>query len=399
MNANHQPGLSARKMTPHSSHKRLLLSIAVIAAAVAAFGIFSRLTAHSRLTDLTAAEAITTVAVMTPITGGAAGELILPGSMQAIQDAPIYARTSGYVKTRLVDIGDQVKAGQLLAELDTPEVDQQMQQTAADLATAEANATLAQATARRWSDLRATDAVSPQEADEKIGDAAAKVALLNAAKANLQRLRELQGFKRITAPFAGIVTARNTDVGALVSAGGGGPELFRVADMQTLRIYINVPQANARDIKVGTEATLQLIERPDQTFPAKVIRTARALDPTSRSLRVELNLDNRNVKLFPGAFVRVHLPVPTGATQLRLPVNTLLFRKEGPQVAIVDANQQVQLKAVTIVQDFGNEFAIGGGITPQDRIIINPPDSLVQGQPVRVAPTKIDAPVKPEAAK
>ncbi|MET0379867.1 MAG: efflux RND transporter periplasmic adaptor subunit [Spongiibacteraceae bacterium] len=393
MNADHQPGSSALKMPNHSSSKRLLVIVAAIALLVAAVGIFSRLRAHSRLADLTAVEAITTVAVMSPTPGGAEGELILPGDMQALKDAPIYARTSGYVKTRLVDIGDQVKAGQVLAELDTPEVDQQMQQAAADLATAQANASLAQATAKRWSDLRATDAVSPQEADEKIGDAAAKAALLNAAKANLQRLRELQGFKRITAPFAGVVTARNTDVGALISAGGSGLELFRVADVQTLRIYINVPQANARDIKVGTEATLQLIERPDQTFPAKIVRTARALDSTSRSLRVELNLDNRTVKLLPGAFVRVHLPVPTGATQLRLPVNTLIFRKEGPQVAAVDANSQVQLKTVAIVQDFGNEFAIGSGITPQDRIIINPPDSLVQGQTVRIAapPLKADA--------
>jgi RND family efflux transporter MFP subunit len=389
MNANQQPDLTALKMTTHQptdrNNRRLLIIAAIIAAAIAAVGIVSRLTAHSRLADLTANEAITTVAVMTPSPGGVDGELVLPGDMQAILDAPIYARTTGYVKTRLVDIGDQVKAGQVLAELDTPEIDQQFRQAEADLATAQANATLAQATAKRWSALRATDAVSPQEADEKIGDAEAKLALLNAAKANLQRLRELQGFQRITAPFAGTVTARNTDVGALVSAGGSGLELFRIADTRTLRIYINVPQANARDIKVGTKATLQLIERPDQTFTAEIVRTARALDPSARSLRVELNIDNRQVKLLPGAFVRVHLPLPTSATQLRVPINTLLFRKEGTQVATVDANNHVMLKTVTIVQDFGNEFAIGSGLDPQDRVIINPPDSLVTGQPVRVA--------------
>ena len=385
MNADQQPNPTAQAPTSNTTARRLLIGIAVVAAIVAAIGMASRLTAHSRLQDLTAAEAMTNVAVMTPAPGGADGELVLPGDVQAFRDAPIYARTSGYVKSRLADIGDQVKAGQLLAELDTPEIDQQLHQAEADLATAQANATLAQATAKRWSALRETDAVSPQEADEKIGDADAKLALLNAARANLQRLRELQRFQRITAPFDGVVTARNTDIGALVSAGGSGPALFRVADTQTLRVFVNVPQANARDIKVGADAALELIERPDQQFSAKIVRTARALDPSARSLRVELNLDNRSVKLLPGAFARVHIPVPTGATQLRLPVNTLLFRKEGPQVATVDANDQVRLKSVVIVQDFGNEFAIGSGVEPQDRIVINPPDSLVDGQTVRVA--------------
>lgn len=382
-----------------SSPKRLLVALAIVAAIVAAIGITKRLLAQAELKDLTAEEAVLVVAVMTPKPGGAEGALLLPGDIQAIQDAPIYARTTGYVKTRSVDIGDQVKAGQVLAELDTPEVDQQMRQAEADLATAQANAKLAQATAERWSALRETDAVSPQEADEKIGDADAKLALLNAAKANLQRLRELQGFQRVTAPFAGTVTARNTDIGALVSAGGSGPELFRIANTQTLRIYINVPQANARDIKVGSEATFQLTERPDQTFTAKIVRTARALDPTARSLLVELNFDNRNAKLLPGSFARVNVPVPTGATQLRVPVNTLLFRKEGPQVATVDANNQVQLKTVAIVQDLGNEFALGSGIAPQDRVIINPPDALVQGQPVRVAAAPTETAAKPETAQ
>lgn len=365
--------------------RRPIIIIAVVAIAIAAWGIGSRLVAKNHLRDLTAAEAITSVAVIAPSPGGASGDLILPGDLQAFTDAPIYARTSGYVKQRLVDIGDHVNAGQLLAELDTPEVDQQLRQAEADLATAQANATLAAATAKRWADLRASEAVSPQEADEKAGDAAAKTALLAAAKANLQRLHDLQGFKRITAPFAGVVTARNTDIGALVSTGSSGLELFRIAATQTLRIYVNVPQSNARDIKIGAEATLKLIDRPDQQFTATIVRTARALDPASRSLRVELNLDNRTIKLLPGAYARVHFNLPTSATQLRLPINTLLFRKDGLQVATVDKDNHVQLKAVTIAQDFGTEVAIDSGVVPQDRVILNPPDSLVQGQVVHVA--------------
>lgn len=372
--------------TPEARRKRRpVFIIAAVAASIAVWGIGSRIAAKTRLRDLTAAESIASVAVITPKPGGDSGDLILPGDLQAFTDAPIYARTSGYVKQRLVDIGDQVSAGQLLAELDTPEVDQQLRQAEADLATAQANATLADATAKRWADLRASEAVSPQEADEKIGDAAAKTALLAAARANLQRLRDLQGFKRITAPFAGVVTARNTDIGALVSTGGNGLELFRIAATQTLRIYVNVPQANARDIKIGADATLQLIDRPDQQFTAKVVRTARALDPASRSLRVELNLDNRTIKLLPGAYARVHFSLPTSATQLRLPINTLLFRKDGMQVAIVDKDNHIQLRAVTIAQDFGNEVAIDSGVTPHDRVLLNPPDSLVQGQTVHVA--------------
>src|SRR5690606_13883138 len=238
--------------------------------------------------------------------------------------------------------------------LDTPEVDQQMRQAQADLATAQANASLANASARRWENLRSSEAVSPQEADEKVGEAAAKNALLAAAEANLQRLRDLQNFKRITAPFDGVVTARNTDIGALVNAGGDGPELFRIADTRTLRIYVEVPQANVRDIKIGGTAQLTLIDRPEQNYTAKVVRTARALDSATRSLRVELNLDNRSVQLLPGAFARLRFPVPTSATQVRLPINTLLFRPEGPLVATVDANKQVRMRPVTIVQDFGN---------------------------------------------
>lgn len=367
------------------SNRRLVIGIAVVAAVVAATGITWRMVAQARLHELTAHEAITTVAVMTPQAGGGDGELILPGDLQAYADAPIHARTSGYVKQRFVDIGDQVKQGQLLVELDKPELDQEMRQAEADLATAQANAALANATTRRWEDLRSSEAVSPQEADEKSGDAAAKNALLAAAKANVERLRDLQNFKRIVAPFDGVITARNTDIGALVNIGGSGPELFRVADTRTLRIYINVPQANAREIKIGTEARLTLIERPDQTFTAKVVRTSHALDPATRSLRVELNLDNRTVKLLPGAYARVSLPVSTSATQLRLPVNTLLFRKDGPHVATLDAQGRVQLKAIAIVQDFGNEVAIGAGLTPHDRVVINPPDSIAEGQQVRVA--------------
>jgi len=388
---------------PKKNTRPVLIGVAIIAVIIAAWGVFTRLTAHAKLRDLTATEAVIAVAVMTPKPSDSVGELILPGDLQAFADAPIYARTSGYVKQRLADIGEQVKAGQLLAELDTPEADQQMRQAEADLATAQANATLATATAKRWADLRASDAVSPQEADEKAGDASAKTALLASAQANMQRFRDLQSFKRITAPFAGVITARNTDIGALVTTGSSGQELFRVADTQTLRIYVNVPQSSAREIKIGAEATLNLIDRPEQTFTAKVIRTSRALDSTSRSLRVELNLDNRTIKLLPGAYARVHFPISTSATQLRLPVNTLLFRKEGMQVATVDANNKVQLKSIVIAQDFGNEVVVGSGLAPQDRVIVNPPDSLIEGQTVRLSDSatnkSTDQPAEKSAAK
>lgn len=376
---------SLQPSPPQKSPRRLLLIVGAVALAVALTGIGLRLLAEARLRDLTADEAITTVAIIAPVPGGAEAELVLPGDLRAYADAPIYARTSGYVKQRFVDIGDAVKKGQVLAELDTPEVDQQMRQAQADLATAQANASLANASARRWENLRSSEAVSPQEADEKVGEAAAKNALLAAAEANLQRLRDLQNFKRITAPFDGVVTARNTDIGALVNAGGDGSELFRIADTRTLRIYVEVPQANVRDIKIGGTAQLTLIDRPEQNYTAKVVRTARALDPATRSLRVELNLDNRRVQLLPGAFARLRFPVPTSATQLRLPINTLLFRPEGPLVATVDANNQVRMRPVTIVQDFGNAVAIGTGVTPQDRVVMNPPESLADGQSVRVA--------------
>jgi len=387
---------SLQPSPPQKSPRRLLLIVGAVALAVALTGIGLRLLAEARLRDLTADEAIATVAVVAPVPGGAEAELVLPGDLRAFAEAPIYARTNGYVKQRFVDIGDAVKKGQVLAELDTPEVDQQMRQAEADLATAQANARLANATAKRWEDLRSSEAVSPQEADEKAGDAAARNALLAAAEANMQRLRDLQNFKRITAPFDGFVTMRNTDIGALVNAGGSGPELFRIADTRTLRIYVDVPQANARDIKIGGEATLVLIDRPDQRYTAQVVRTARALDPATRSLRVELNLDNRTIKLLPGAFARLRFPVPTSATQLRLPINTLLFRPEGPQVAIVDAGNQVRLRTVTIVQDFGNAVAIGSGVMPQDRVVMNPPESLVDGQSVRVAaaPAAAEKPAK-----
>lgn len=384
---------------PNKNTRPVLIGVTLVAIVIAAWGIFSRLSAHAKLRELTATEAVIAVAVMTPKPSDIAGELILPGDLQAFADAPIYARTSGYVKQRLVDIGEQVKAGQLLAELDTPEVDQQMRQAEADLATAQANATLANATAKRWADLRASDAVSPQEADEKAGDASAKTALLASAQANMQRFRDLQNFKRITAPFAGVVTARNTDIGALVTTGGSGQELFRVADTQTLRIYVNVPQSSAREVKIGSEATLNLIDRPDQIFTAKVIRTSRVLDSTSRSLRVELNLDNRTVKLLPGAYARVHFPISTSATQFRLPVNTLLFRKEGMQVATVDTNNKVHLKSIEIAQDFGNEVVVGSGIAPQDRVIVNPPDSLVEDQTVRLSDKAPEKPTEKSAAK
>jgi len=372
----------------HLSHKirRYSLILLVVALVLGAWGELSRVMARSTLGKQTALDALPTVAIVSANSADPAEELVLPGTVQAIVEAPIYARTNGYLKTRYTDIGAQVKRGQLLAEIDTPEVDQQLSQAQADFETARANDNLSRSTNKRWQELLSTESVSKQDADEKASDAAAKKAAMDSAAANVARLRDLEAFKRVVAPFDGIVTARNTDIGALINAGqSAGSELFRIADTHKLRIYVQVPEAYAAAAKPGLEAELRFTEQPNRKYVAQTVRTSNALDPTLRTLQVELQLDNADREVFPGAYAEVHFKLANSAKALRLPANTVLFRAAGLQVAIVDNTSHVKLKNIVQGRDFGNTIEVLSGIEPSDRVVLNPPDSLIDGAPVRIA--------------
>jgi RND family efflux transporter MFP subunit len=343
-----------------------------------------------RLQQQADADAAVTVSVIRPHAQSGPIALVLPGGLQAEYDAPIYARTNGYVKRWLVDIGTPVKAGQLLAQIEAPEVDQQLRQAQADLASAEANRQIAQVTAERWRKLRATDSVSKQDADEKIALATSSDAQMQAARANVQRLRELSGFERIVAPFDGVVTARETDIGQLINSGSGtGRELFRIADVRRLRLYVHVPQTYAASMRAGLSAELRFPDRPGKTYSATVTRTSGAIDPTSRTLLVELMVDNTSRELLPGAYVEVQfkLPADSAGKSFTLPANVLLFRGDGLHVATVDAHQRVVLTPVIIGRDYGSDIEITGGLEPDDQVILSPPDSLTAGEVVRVSST------------
>ncbi|MDR3414982.1 MAG: efflux RND transporter periplasmic adaptor subunit [Nevskia sp.] len=381
-----EPALPSSARPP--SHTGRYAAIAVLLAVLlAVWGIFSRVSARAALGKETAAAAIPTVLTVKAARATGAEQLVLPGSVQAYYEAPIYARTSGYLKMWYTDIGAPVKKGQLLAEIDTPEVDQQYSQALADLATAQANYQLAKSTDVRWQGLLATDSVSKQDADDKAGDAAAKKAAVDSAAANVARLRDLESFKRVAAPFDGTVVSRNTDIGALINAGQGtGTELFRVSDTHRLRIYVQVPQPYAPATTPGVEAELIFAERSGKSYRAQIVHTANALDPNTRTLQVELQIDNARGELFPGAYAEVHFKLPPGADSLRLPANTVLFRSAGLQVATVGADKHVRLKNVTQGRDFGSSIEILSGIEAGDEVVLNPPDSLTDGAEVRIAP-------------
>jgi RND family efflux transporter MFP subunit len=375
---------------------RAALFVGIAAVIVLGWEAVSGHYAAAKLKDVTEAEAVINVATTKPQAQAALGELVLPGNVQANYEAPIYARTSGYLKRWLVDIGTKVKAGQLLGEIEAPEVDQQLRQAEADLATADANQKIAALTAQRWRDLRATDSVSKQEADEKIASAASGDAQMQAARANLQRLRELSGFEKIVAPFDGVVTARNTDIGQLIAAGENtGPALFRVADTHRLRLYVTVPQTYAAAMKPGITADLVFPDRPGKSYTATLDSTSSAIDTGTRTLLAQLVIDNKNGELLPGAYAEVHfkLPPETAGQSFKLPANVLLFRSDGLHVGTVDANNHVVLKEVQIGRDYGSDIEIVHGLTADDNVILSPPDSLANGVAVRVS-----AP-KPQSAK
>lgn len=358
----------------------------VVAVGVVGVGLVSRGMASQSLKTWTEAAAIPTVSVVRP--DGELGDqtLVLPGQVQAFFDAPIHARVSGYLKAWYHDIGDKVRDGETLATIDTPDLDQQFAQAKADLATAVANQRLAQTTAKRWTGLLAQDAVSRQEAEEKTGDLEAKTALVNAAQANVDRLAALESFKRIVAPFSGVVTARTTDIGQLITVGNpNDPGLFTVADVHRLRIYVSVPQAYAAEVHPGEAVSLTVPEYPGRQFTATLVNSSGAIGAQSGALLVEAQIDNPDGALKPGDYAQVTFNLPPAAGTLRLPANALMFRHDGMAVAVVGPGDRVTLKHVTVARDLGTAVEIATGLSPDDRVIDNPPDSIADGERVRVA--------------
>jgi RND family efflux transporter MFP subunit len=348
-------------------------------------GIEARTHAAAVLAEETRDSAIPTVAVIRPAPGAPSDELVLPGNIEAFTDTPVYARTSGYLKKWYVDIGTRVDAGELLAEIETPEIDQQLKQARAELETVRANYRLAQSTAERFQFLLKSESVSRQDTEEKVGDLAAKKAAVDAAAANVDRLQDLQSFQKIYAPFDGVITARNIDVGALINAGsnGTGKELFHIAATGRMRVYVQVPEVNSPAARPGTPVELTLAELPGRRFRAKVVRTSGSIDPVSRTLLAEVDVDNPSGALLPGAYVEVHLKLRAAGHSLVVPVNAVLFRTEGLTVAAVRGGH-VALLPITVGHDYGNTLEVVSGLEPGEELIVNPPDSIEAGQEVRV---------------
>jgi RND family efflux transporter MFP subunit len=325
-----------------------------------------------------------------PKSGSETDEIALPGNTQAFNDTPVYARTSGYVNRWYVDIGAHVRQGQLLAVIETPELDQQLQQARADLDNAEANLHIAQITAARWQHLLETDSVSHQETDQAVSDLRSKEALVNANQANVERLEQLQAFERVVAPFDGVITARNTDIGALVQADNSGPkELFHIAAIQKLRVYIPVPEVYAESVKTGDNVKLTFDAFPREAFTGTVVRNADAIDVASRTLNVEVDVDNPSGRLLPGAYAFVHLRVPPSTGAVTIPSNTLLFRSEGLRAGVV-RDGHVELAPISIGQDYGSAVEVLSGLTLHDAVIVNPSDSLADGAAVQVVNAAAD---------
>ena len=372
----------------------IVAALLIVVGAVA--GLVPRSLHRNALRAETRELAIQTVSVVSPAPGKTAAGLMLPAEAKALVEAPIYARTSGYLKRYLVDIGSQVKAGDLLAEIDTPELNQELAQARAQLVQADAALALAKTTDSRWAELLKTSSVSEQEAAEKKADLELKSATVEAAHANVRRLEELQSFERVTAPFAGTITARGTDVGQLVAASSGN-ELFRLAQTGTLRVFVRVPQSVAHGMAPGQMAEMTIPEMPGRVFPAKVVRTSGAMSADSRTLLVELEVDNSRGEILAGTYVQVRLTEAKLDPTVTLPANTLLFRSEGPQVGLVGADGKVELRRVALGRDFGPSIEILEGIGATDRVILNPPDSLVGGTTVRVAEAAKEPAGKPAA--
>ncbi len=379
------PDPAARAPVPRA-WRIVLLVLAAGAVAVVATGVATRASQASRLKERAESHARRTVAVVAPGKGGDNATLELPARIEANARAPIFSRVSGYVKSWHADIGAPVKAGQLLALLETPDLDQQLAQARAELATAHANEALAATTARRWESLATANVVSRQGVDEKLADLSAKRSVANAVQANVERLEATKAFARIVAPFDGVVTARSTDVGALVNGGSAqGSELFVVSDTRKLRVYVSVPQAWVAAVPRGTVASLLVPERPGQPHAATVQGLAQAINAASGAMLVQLSVDNAGAELLPGGFARVRFPLPAAPGTLTIPPSALMFDKAGLRVATVDAAGKVRLKPVTVARDRGSVIEIASGLAESDRVIESPPDGIAEGDAVSVA--------------
>jgi RND family efflux transporter MFP subunit len=362
------------------------VAIVIVAAAVVVSGITTRQTADARLRDWTEQRAIPVVDVAPPDTKTARTTLDLPGRLEAYAQAQLFARVSGYIREWKADIGARVKAGQVLADIDAPDLDQQIMQAKADLASAQANLSLSNANLDRGKSLITSAAISKLDLEQREADAANKSGIVKAAQANLDRLRALEKYKQIVAPFDGIVTGRATDVGALINAGaGGGPALFVVSDTSRLRAYVNVPQSYVPSIRIGTKASIAVPEYPGRTFPATVEASSRSVDAASGTTRMQLLVDNATGELMTGAFANVSLELPRPEIAISVPASALIFDQSGLHVATVDANNRIVLKTVTIARDMGQTVDIGSGLTAEDRVIGSPQDGIADGDEVRVA--------------
>jgi membrane fusion protein, multidrug efflux system len=375
---------------PPAPTGRAKLMVGIVLLVLLAAGLVTFLTRRSETNALakeTDAAAIPTVAVVKPLAETGDSELVLPGNLQAYIESPIFARTNGYLLRWYKDMGSKVAKGELLASIDTPEVDQELSQARAAREQIKAALGLAKISADRWANLRKTDSVSQQEADQQASGYQQAQANLAAADANVRRLEELESFKNVYAPFFGVLTRRNVDPGALINSGAqaNGRELFDIARVDPLRVYVSVPQAYAPSMKVGVKATVTLQEFPGQKFTGMIVRTADSIDMATRTLNTEVDVPNKDGTLLPGSFGQVHFAVGNPVQRITVPVNAMLFRAEGPQVAVVGLDDKVQLRSIVIGRDFGATLEILGGIEASDRIIINPSDSLEAGQQVRVA--------------
>ena len=385
----------ARKRSPLFT---VFFVVVVILIVVGGLLLFQRRVQYQALANETEAAAIPTVAIIHPTVEAGDENLVLPGTLQAYVESPIYARTNGYLRKWYHDIGSRVNKGELLVDIDTPEVDQQLGQARADLNTAKANCQLSDITAARFTELLKTDGVSKQEVDNAMGDQAAKRAIVQSAEANVRRLEELESFKHIYAPFSGVLTQRSIDIGTLINAGNGGTsqQLFYLAQTDPIRVYANVPEPYAPSIHPGIGAYLELTQYPGEKFRGKVVRTSNAIDLSTRTLLTEVDVPNPSGLLLPGGYAQVHLEVTVKGDRLQVPVNSLLFRSEGLRAVVVDANHKARLQTLTIGRDYGVTLEVLNGLKAGDWIVLNPPDSLNDGQEVHVK--EVANPIAPAAA-